>query len=730
MNSNRKTRKANEIHQSPSTILALGNCDLNYTLNLSEEDAKIYNINDLNDLRPDSDISFLFQNEILWDKIQITTDNSLLNMLLYLNKICLDNNKSYIEFISFQKPILSDKQTELMFRTINDLNFLFFNKTYVFPERTKNFEIKIKLKDKNTTFSLSKKMEKENKIEPENTPGLLEETEKEFRKNSKNETTEKDPKKGGYLKKEGNIFNKINLDCHSYQYFICSIEDTLQLPNLEDFIELISYLKVNFGTNIIINYCDLSNRFKDINSMALLNKIYLLTDIFLFDCKDAISNFNRHYEIFCQKKKKAIDENMEINKKGEEYENNAKNENNENDEINENNDNNENSEGNSEEEKIKNQIKYNNEYENLNEEKRNMKINLAHKSKSHSNYRTNKKKEKENQGVNEKNFLNYFKKIIACNGALSILNTKIGFFLDNNFNKITIIEVPMNLGAKTFAYDIKPYPKLTHTNVDLIHKYKTILNGPFRDFLRAVFFGGILHKLLIMKKNPMGIEVIYPAYLTGYEILRRILSLKIKNIPFPEEEQFYIVKLDNKIITEYVKNQYLNKIEKKFVLDCTNLQKSKLKVYVPLFDCNLHEFFGSKIIQENLVNKGFINSKGFVNYDPEYRKGMGLPPKIKKNYSWLNIDEELYIKKQIDENVRNLKNRVISFISPTKIKLPIINCKVTKKINAYNINKQKKNNKSKCNSHCDYCDLVEKSKIEQAIEELNKRKMRLKKNDK
>ena len=35
--------------------------------------------------------------------------------------------------------------------------------------------------------------------------------------------------------------------------------------------------------------------------MALLNKIYLLTDIFLFEEKDAHNNFKKHYEILSEK---------------------------------------------------------------------------------------------------------------------------------------------------------------------------------------------------------------------------------------------------------------------------------------------------------------------------------------------------------------------------------------------------------------------------------------------
>ena len=40
--------------------------------------------------------------------------------------------------------------------------------------------------------------------------------------------------------------------------------------------------------------------------MTLLNKLYLITDIFLFDAKEALSNFKKHYEILTKENSKKI----------------------------------------------------------------------------------------------------------------------------------------------------------------------------------------------------------------------------------------------------------------------------------------------------------------------------------------------------------------------------------------------------------------------------------------
>ena len=325
--------------------------------------------------------------------------------------------------------------------------------------------------------------------------------------------------------------------------------------------------------------------------------------------------------------------------------------------------------------------------------------------------------------MTEKDLFEYFKRTIACNGALSILNSKLGIFLDGSFSKVTFIEVPLNIKASVLSYDIKPYPKLSHNTVDLVELYKGCLIQK-RDFFKSIFYAGILNKILYVKRKNFGLDILYGGYLTGHEIVKRLLNLTTNEIPFPDNPKFYIVKINNNEIDEYVKKENNNKKESKFVLDCTNLEKSKLKNYVPLFDYNLHEFFENKIIQKELANKGFINSKGFVNYDPYYRKGMGVPKK--NNLRFVSASNPKYlIKKQVESNVKNMKKRILQNpVIPTKVKLPVIQCRVTEKINNYD-----KYYGKKCNhgysQKCKYCDEYERAKIEIDIEEAKRRQMQL-----
>jgi hypothetical protein len=268
------------------------------------------------------------------------------------------------------------------------------------------------------------------------------------------------------------------------------------------------------------------------------------------------------------------------------------------------------------------------------------------------------------------------------------LNSKLGIFIDENFSKVTFIEVPMNSRALILSYDIKPHPKLYPSTVHKVEKYWGVLRG-MRDYFKSFFWAGILSMICLYKRKNFGLETLYPAYLKGHELLKRILDLKTKNIVFPDNPKFYIVKLNNNEINNFLTKQYNGKKEKKFVLDCINLEKSHLKYYVPLFDDNLHEYFDNEATKKELEKKGFINSKGFVNYDPCYREGMGIPGK--KNLKYFSGSNPNYvIKKQVEANVKNMKSRILNGpVIATKVKLPLIKCRITEKVNKFKKNEKK-----------------------------------------
>jgi hypothetical protein len=180
----------------------------------------------------------------------------------------------------------------------------------------------------------------------------------------------------------------------------------------------------------------------------------------------------------------------------------------------------------------------------------------------------------------------------------------------------------------------------------------------------------------------------------------------------PLNPKYYIVRLNKKEINEYLKQEAIAKKEGNFVLDCTNVNKSKMKYYVPLFDYNLHEYFATKSVQKDLLNKGFINSKGFVNYDPLYRVGMKDAIRKKKRSTSLNKEKEKILK-QIKKNEENNKERILRSVSPTNKKLPTGDCYVIGKANKYGVKQGKfRIPDGKSSKQCDYCDQYEEKKNE------------------
>ena len=643
----KRSKSVSDIHVMK--VLSLGHYKIDYSITLDDDDMRNFNLTDISKLKTYDDIKFIVENISLWNKIRLTTDNNFVNLLLYMNKINTDSNKIYLEFISYEQPLYYNDQVKEMFQSVNEIHYFFANETAVTPKEKKTFTLTIKFRDRYTVINFGN-------LHDDKNYNVDNEVVNEGASKAKEPTSNEEEEEEQIHDISENIFNKVKLSCDSYNYFISSIGETLETTPYEDFVDFVVDAKLKYGALIITEYGDYVDYFSDKETMTLLNKLYLITDIFLFDAKEALSNFKKHYEILTKENSKKVYKFGEIqvnnypfgNVSGKQLESEKHEENNENNNnernFSENNDENEEqneAEGDAGEGEEKEEREETDEKPKKKESKRNLNIfkddnnsqmssviNKKNGSRSHTNNSYGSIIPFNHRGkirlLTEKDIFDYFKYDIACNGGLSILNSKLGIFIDENFSKVTFIEVPMNSRALIFSYDIKPHPKLYPSTVHKVEKYWGVLRGE-RDYFKSFFWAGILSMICLYKRKNFGLETLYPAYLKGHEILKRILDLKTKDIVFPDNPKFYIVKLNNNEIENFLTKQYNGKKEKKFVLDCINLEKSHLKYYVPLFDDNLHEFFDNDSTKKELEKKGFINSKGFVNYDPCYREGMGIP---------------------------------------------------------------------------------------------------------
>ena len=179
--------------------------------------------------------------------------------------------------------------------------------------------------------------------------------------------------------------------------------------------------------------------------------------------------------------------------------------------------------------------------------------------------------------------------------------------LSDNFHFITIYEQSgphMEVETKEIFYF-----KLNEQKLDFFSKsgkkYYYIFIGGFLSRLihnksfRVCFYAGQLllekiYKNIIKKKN--------------------IFKIDDYNVLVPNEKRSVkkkILRMNEKIMEE----QKLK--EKGFVLDCTNLNECKIKVYNPLLDNNCASYLLKKNIFDHLKNHGFINKNGIVLKDPD-----------------------------------------------------------------------------------------------------------------
>ena len=283
--------------------------------------------------------------------------------------------------------------------------------------------------------------------------------------------------------------------------------------------------------------------------------------------------------------------------------------------------------------------------------------------------------------IDKKKTFDYFIKGIATATKPNVEGHKLGLFIDE-FNKFAVVEAK-GKNANTHLYDSRPYPKVNHNNLSLVEAYKNIIKEN-KEFLMSIFLGGFLGGMAGTCANDKGAayggECVYVSFLTGLEIVKRLVEVLKNNLPMPTSNDFYQVKISKAKIEEELKKVALGNKEGGFILDCTNSQKSAMKDYVALYDYHLRGFFSSQIIRKDLHDKGFINTNGFIMYDPVYRSVMGAscrnvkPPKDQEelNQKMLYQIKGLNVASNIKQKEVDSKTMVLRSNSPTDMKIPIM----------------------------------------------------------
>ena len=605
-NKNKKTNNAQKkpglvakkIKEAVPLALCIGKMDIIYRLEFTQQDLlkpakqqkendKYFHIEDLNSIK---DLEFIKSKKSIYDKIQFIPNNDTLEQLHIANKI--SKKKMHVDFIPYGRPFFEGEEEFFndIFIYVNDKNHIDINSRPLSSEGPYSFTFELIYKDRKNSISLSCEGE-EKKEEKKKQKDDYDDEDEDYEENAamKNGKIPKFTRKDSVL---CNMVPRYNRYCSFYLNFY-DIKDIPGDFEKRDLIEFVFFLKKK-GIKIFMNFYqpekeedekkeeeknknkdnqiaeetydtsgktnekdknkeneeDEEGETKEEREMKDLNNLYYLTDLYFFENKQAIKEFDKHYQFFRDDKK------------------------------------------------VKNSI-------------------------------------------NKQKLLDYFIKGVASGTKNEVDGNKVGFFLDD-FMKYFVVRAAKK-NAKKFSFDCQLYPKINHSNMSLIDDYKRIIKKNINHYI-SLFITFILQG--VTSSGSTSNEVIIGAYLNALEIIKRKVECEKNNIILSEKDLMKF-KLSDKNLEERIKELLLETKEGNFILDCTNKEKSELKEYVPLYDYHLVYYFRSENTQKQLYQKGFINEKGFIMYDHDYRKRMR--PDLENKY--LNHEET---KKKVELNIKNI----------------------------------------------------------------------------
>ena len=624
--------KKNPKLEKESHILVLGELDIILKIDFKDEDLEIkpeddssikkggpkkyYKFRHLNEI---SSLSFLQNNNDIINRIQLTSKKELIKLLLIGNRN--SEKKSIIDYICFGAPIF--EKDELFFNSFLDS----ITKKYgiIFNKKPLNINAGYSIKIEMTYGSQKKEIlvESEGRHEHEEDNDIKEEGDSPQDDNNilEDDFDEDYHLNEAMIKNLIPKFRRRNMLCNMYPLFnkydmlYFNFEDLNKISKnfkIEYMLELIDFFKKKKSI-IFVNYYMLEKDKEKIDNnpkkdekipslqiksskriltkeeyLEIINRFYYVTDVYFFDKKQSIKNFNDHYNLFTTDDSKKI--------------------------------------------------------------------------------------------ISSRNVYDYFIKGIATGTENEVPNEKTGIFLDE-FNEFCIIHVNKNNLVEKEEYDPHPFPKINTHNIKEVSIYKDIIKKNKNDFY-SLFLSelviSISHNSNYLSISPL---IIYPSYLTGMDLIKKKIECIKNGVKIDEnDEKFYKIKKHPKIISQELDKITKGEKEGKFLLDCTNKITSNKKEYISLFDFHLKNFFSSEIIRKNLENKGFIDSEGYILYDPLYKDAMGNNTK-KKKFTEKQMKDKIIsemkdIKIQTMMNDKNINDINLftneNFNVNTEIKIPFI----------------------------------------------------------
>ena len=593
-------------------IITFGSLNISLTLRLETSDIQslglnIKKINSLNDL------SFILENNNLWDRFELSTESELLNTLIHMNRI--KKIKNIVAYLVYDKINFNEEQ--IQFQRLLDfillangvviysyeickckisiyINIIYKNTTkkIVLYEEDNLYKNKIDNIDNNTSYNSSSEEKKE-------------ENEKEF-------IFEKGKDNIGLF---GNIpENQVNFK--DFKYIYIHLGDYIrggefyEIFKLNELYHFLKRIKINSKIKIIINFGYNLKKFEKylipfmkISDFHIFRNKNELFDILMkkkeTDDINKLKSKHKFIQAFMAKKIHKMKKNKSLIKRNE-----SKNSSNSNISLNKLN-------------KISDDNNSNGYYTNRKIEnkspnlksllmKKSLNISLSFKKPDYSNinYIFNYIHDLIYDPIEQKNNL--------------IHNDKLGIYLDD-FKKIYLIDYKkLKFKPDIKEYEFNIYPKPNVHNLLETENFKNLLNSNY-SLLSCIIYGCILSTILddLTKAN----DNYYLFFFYIRISLLKILSLIKTGMKIPTDKSFYFIELKKNELNKIISDENIKKKENGFNINYLNSDSKEKNEKENSF--NSIDKFGTLYKQEfykkeNLKTKSNIN--GFKTNDKNFMK--------------------------------------------------------------------------------------------------------------
>ena len=668
-------------------IITMGSLNLSLTLRLEKSEIQSLNIN-LRRLKTLNDLSFIIDNEFLWDRIELSSKNELLNTLFHMNKI--KRIKNIVAYLVYDKLQFNEEQ--IKFQRLLDC-ILLANGVVIYPYDIckckmnisfrivyKNFVRKIMLYGEEDYDEEEINLDNQNEFDyndsvlnnmnnstSKNNISYIEENKTnnyysniskiKSEKNKENEeehSTHEEEEEDSENEESDNIglFERIpenEVNFRDFKYIYIHFRDYIlggefsELFKLEEIYNFLRRIKKNTNIKIIFNFTEGVK-----NCGKYFCKFLKIADIHIFRKKtELLEILIKRSEIdkkIRQRKNKKIIEllqlrNSELSKKLKKINLNR----------------NESHYSSRSNQKLNQLNKSSGEKIDYNYYQRKLEYN---KSKSLKNIILTKSLNltfDKQSLIDKKNMFNYIHKILFSPES-NILQTyytdKLGIYLED-FKKIYINDYKKaKLKPVLTEYDFNIYPKSNVHNLKSIEKLRDILYSNYSMF-SYIIYGCVLSTILDDIIN--GKESYYLFYFYIRISILRILSLIKTGMPIPTNKAFYIIELKKNELNKIISDENTKKKENGFNMNYLHRiykikEKPKRKENSPI---QLFDKLGTQNIgnMDSTLNKEMLFDNKPILYETKFGT-LNIDNNTVTNQRFMgfarerNLDRGLWTKKQ------------------------------------------------------------------------------------